>query len=211
MDKPKLNKSELTRLRRQVKMYNQFLPVLKLKKERLQSEHLRLKRELADGKEAFAESRRAAAGLVALLAEDLPINLVAMARAEEVVINEKVIAGVEVPVLDHVLFSDIKLPFFGLPAWVARALPRLRELVLKHKQLEVLSQQAERVGYELRKATQKVNLFEKVLVPETREAIRRIEIALGDQQVAAVCRGKIAKSKKQREAEREAAAMEATA
>ncbi|MDJ0837702.1 MAG: V-type ATP synthase subunit D [Acidobacteriota bacterium] len=200
MDKPKLNKSELTRLRRQIKMYNQFLPVLKLKKERLQAEHLRLKRELAERRESFAKKREAVRGLESLLPEPLPIDLPAMIRAVEIRVEEKVIAGVKVPVLEEVGFADVELPRFGLPPWVNRALPLLRAMVAEYKELEVLALQAECINHELRKATQKVNLFEKVLIPDTKEAVRRIEIALGDQQVAAVCRGKIAKTKQQRAA-----------
>jgi len=207
MDKPKLNKSELTRLRRQLKMFDQFLPVLKLKKERLQAEHLRLKREVRAAERALDERREAARGIAALLCEPLPIDLPAMARATEVRISERIIAGVYVPVLDHVGFADVELSRFGLPAWVNRALPELRALVLAHKSLEVLREQAERIGHELRKATQKVNLFEKVLIPDTKEVIRRIEIALGDQQVAAVCRGKLAKTKQLRAAEAEGVAL----
>ena len=45
--------------------------------------------------------------------------------------------------------------------------------------------------------TQRVNLFEKVKIPECRENIRRIGIYLGDMDTSAVVRSKIAKSKLQ--------------
>ena len=48
---------------------------------------------------------------------------------------------------------------------------------------------------ELRTTSQRVNLFEKVKIPECRENIRVIKIAIGDEQTAAVTRGKIAKSR----------------
>ena len=54
---------------------------------------------------------------------------------------------------------------------------------------------------ELRTATQRVNLFEKVKIPETREIIKKISIYLGDQQTSEVVRGKIAKKKLTRTAE----------
>ena len=47
----------------------------------------------------------------------------------------------------------------------------------------------------MRKVTQRVNLFEKVLIPRTREQIRRIRIYLSDAERAAVVRSKIAKRK----------------
>ena len=109
-----------------------------------------------------------------------------------------VIAGVGVPSLRDIVFPDLDIPRFGLPPWTCRALPRLRELARQNAECLVLREKYARVGRELRKATQKVNLFEEVLIPETREAIRRIEVTLGDQEVAAVCRGKIAKAKQAR-------------
>ena len=56
-------------------------------------------------------------------------------------------------------------------------------------------EQARLLGEELRMTSQRVNLFEKVKIPEARENIRKIQIYLGDQQTAAVVRGKIAKGK----------------
>ena len=48
---------------------------------------------------------------------------------------------------------------------------------------------------ELRVTTQRVNLFEKVKIPECLENIRRIRIYLGDQQANAVGISKVAKKK----------------
>ena len=48
---------------------------------------------------------------------------------------------------------------------------------------------------ELLITSQRVNLFEKVKVPESQEAIRRIKIYIGDQMANAVGRCKIAKRK----------------
>ncbi|MCK5007493.1 MAG: V-type ATP synthase subunit D, partial [Spirochaetales bacterium] len=61
--------------------------------------------------------------------------------------------------------------------------------------IAILEEQAELLDEELRITSQRVNLFEKVKVPETRENIRMIQIYLGDEQTAAVVRGKIAKKK----------------
>jgi V/A-type H+-transporting ATPase subunit D len=56
----------------------------------------------------------------------------------------------------------------------------------------------------------KVNLFEKVMIPNTQDNIRRIRIALGDQMTAGVARAKIAKAKleqKEQKGSMEAAAL----
>ena len=57
----------------------------------------------------------------------------------------------------------------------------------------VLDEQVRLLQQELRTTTQRVNLFEKVKIPETRANIKKITVYLGDQQVASVVRGKISK------------------
>lgn len=190
-----LNKTELTRLRREEKTYKQFLPVLQLKQEQLQVEQLKLKRQLAGREEELERARQEVGRYAPLFAESLTIPLADLVKVERIRLGERSIAGVKVPVLDEVVFSQLEYSRFGTPLWVSLVLLDLRTLVRQSTELRVLKRQEELVTRELRKATQKVNLFEKVLIPETREGIRRIKIALGDEQVAAVGRGKIAKSK----------------
>jgi V/A-type H+-transporting ATPase subunit D len=48
----------------------------------------------------------------------------------------------------------------------------------------------------VRTITQRVNLFDKVLIPQARDNIRRIQIFLADGERAAVVRAKIAKGKR---------------
>ena len=61
--------------------------------------------------------------------------------------------------------------------------------------IKTLQEQMDLLGKELRTTSQRVNLFEKVKIPEAKENIRRISIYLGDQDTSAVVRGKIAKRK----------------
>jgi V/A-type H+-transporting ATPase subunit D len=60
---------------------------------------------------------------------------------------------------------------------------------------EIVEEQKRRLEKELRVTTQRVNLFEKVKIPETQASIKKIQVYLGDQQTAAVVRGKIAKGR----------------
>ena len=48
---------------------------------------------------------------------------------------------------------------------------------------------------ELRTTSQRVNLFEKVKIPEAKANIKKISVYLGDQQVSEVVRSKISKKK----------------
>jgi V/A-type H+/Na+-transporting ATPase subunit D len=72
--------------------------------------------------------------------------------------------------------------------------------MLRDLEIRILDEQIRRLGEELRITTQRVNLFEKVKIPEAQENIRRIGIYLGDQQTAQVVRGKIAKRNLERAA-----------
>ena len=58
-----------------------------------------------------------------------------------------------------------------------------------------LSRVSDLIEAELRVTTQRVNLFEKVKIPECQENIRKIRIMLGDLETSAVARSKIAKRK----------------
>ena len=71
-----------------------------------------------------------------------------------------------------------------------------RELELD-LEAEVLEEQVRLLTKELRTTSQRVNLFEKVKIPETKANIKKIGIFLGDEQVAAVVRSKISKKKLQ--------------
>ena len=61
--------------------------------------------------------------------------------------------------------------------------------------MKIIQKQHILISKNLKKATQKVSLFEKVLIPDTQEAIKKINIILGDEQVASVGRAKSAKNK----------------
>ena len=59
----------------------------------------------------------------------------------------------------------------------------------------MFEEQRRLLAEELRTTNQRVNLFERVKIPECKEAIRKIRIFLGDVQTLDVARSKIAKQK----------------
>ena len=90
---------------------------------------------------------------------------------------------------------------WATPAWVDDAVAALTDVLALQCERAVLERQRELVAEELRTTSQRVNLFEKVKIPDCRENIRVIKIAIGDEQTAAVTRGKIAKSRSPGEGE----------
>jgi V/A-type H+-transporting ATPase subunit D len=109
--------------------------------------------------------------------------------------DEGNIAGVTIPVFQGVEFERAAYDLYEAPVWIDSALALMEQLLRTQMELEIVSRQRELLAHELRITTQRVNLFEKVKIPETIADIRKIRIYLGDQQTAQVVRGKIAKRK----------------
>ena len=197
----KLTKNELKVQKDRLKQFQRYLPTLQLKKQQLQAVVMQVTAQL----EQVARQRQAAvAGLddwVAVFAENdsFPAEkrLDALIRPRHVVCGEQNIAGVTVPVFQELSFEDIRYDVADYPLWVDTAAVRLREIARLDALEKTLRRQIELLERELRATAQRVNLFEKVKIPEAKENIRDIGIYLGDQQTSAVVRGKIAKKKLQ--------------
>ena len=197
----KLTKNELKVQKDRLKQFQRYLPTLQLKKQQLQAVVMQVTAQL----EQVARQRQAAvAGLddwVAVFAENdsFPAEkrLDALIRPRHVVCGEQNIAGVTVPVFQELSFEDIRYDVADYPLWVDTAAVRLREIARLDALEKSLRRQVELLERELRATAQRVNLFEKVKIPEAKENIRVIGIYLGDQQTSAVVRGKIAKKKLQ--------------
>ena len=197
----KLTKNELKVQKDRLKQFQRYLPTLQLKKQQLQSVVMQVTAQL----EQVARERQAAvAGLddwVAVFAENdsFPAEkrLETLVRPRHVFCGEQNIAGVVVPVFQELSSEDIQYDVADYPLWVDTAAVRLREIARLDALEKTLRRQVELLEQELRATAQRVNLFEKVKIPEAKENIRVIGIYLGDQQTSAVVRGKIAKKKLQ--------------
>lgn len=194
MAKVKLTKGELKKQRDSLRRYERYLPILQLKKQQLQMEILKGLHLLAEKKELQAKRIDAVDAWAGLLAEP-EVDLKPWLKPLEIFRDTKNIAGVEVPVFKSVRFADADYDLFATPMWMDAALEALQALVSLREEISVLERGIEILRHELRITTQRVNLFEKVKIPETREAIRIIKIYLGDQMANAVGHSKIAKSK----------------
>ena len=118
-----------------------------------------------------------------------------MFAVEEILTRKGNIAGVPIPIFEDVRLKRGKPDLFATPTWVDDALETLAEIARVQAQREILTEQHRRLAEELRVTSQRVNLFEKVKIPECKENIRVIKIFLGDEQTASVARGKIAKKR----------------
>ncbi|HIE10659.1 MAG TPA: V-type ATP synthase subunit D [Kiritimatiellae bacterium] len=186
-------KNELKAQRDALERYLRYLPTLQLKKQQLQIVVRRVENEVEDLRQKIAQALRAAESWVALFSEEFdPQKYLAV---ERVVIAEGNVAGVAIPVFKSVVFRKEVPDLFVTPSWYDDALALLESLTELQIRRLLLEEQLRRLREELRITTQRVNLFEKVKIPECRENIRIIRIFLGDQQTAEIARAKVAKRK----------------
>lgn len=204
MAKIKHTKNELKAQREALQRYERFLPMLQLKKQQLQAEIQSITARIheVDGKaDSVRSSMRA---WVALFSE--PVDLKQYVSLEDVRVSQGNIAGVDIPVYEGVTLTGDSPDLFETPPWVDDAVKSLSTLIELTAERETLEEQKRRIMEELRTTSQRVNLFEKVKIPESRENIRIIKIFLGDQQTAAVARGKLAKKRTEQQVQERATA-----
>ena len=192
MAKIKLTKNELKSQKDALKRYVRYLPTLVLKKQQLQMVIRRVEHQEAEKSGQLESLTAELERWVDVFSEQVEFeNLL---KIESLTTEAGNIAGVDIPVFQGIEFQEAEYSLFSIPLWVDKALEFLKQITTLHVEISVLQEQIKRLGDELRITTQRVNLFEKVKIPETREHIRIIRIYLGDQQTAAVVRGKIAKT-----------------
>lgn len=193
MAKIKHTKNELKAQRDALRRFKRYLPTLLLKKQQLQMEMRQLDQRM---EEVRGEEQRLLAGLapwVRLFAE--PVDLAALVELDEVRTTTGNIAGVNIPVLQEMAFKPSSRDLHGSAPWVDDGTHALEQMVRLRVELDILAEQHRLLADELRTTSQRVNLFEKVKIPECEENIRVIRIFLGDAQTAEVARAKIAKGK----------------
>jgi len=193
MAKIKLTKNELKKQKDSLKMYQRYLPTLMLKKQQLQGEirltDARLK-ELKISEEQLDESFKSWIGVFG----EAGIFTKDILKIIDVRTSHGNIAGVSIPVFEGADFEIATYDFLKTPLWLDLAVDRMKQALLLQMEMEIVEEQRRRLDKELRTTTQRVNLFEKIKIPESRNNIKTIQVYLGDQQTAAVVRGKIAKS-----------------
>ena len=194
MAKIKLTKTELKAQTDALKRFQRFLPMLQLKKRQLQGEIAGIVAKVEEVSAKEQSVRRSLEAWVGLFStgEELLGGLVTV---KEVKTSSANIAGVEIPVFDGIETEVKPIDLWATPAWVDDAVTTLTDVLALQCERAVLKRQRALVAEELRTTSQRVNLFEKVKIPDCRENIRVIKIAIGDEQTAAVTRGKIAKSR----------------
>ena len=193
--KIKLTRPELKRYRDALTRFERYLPMLKLKQQQLQLAVRQANQRRRQADEALQSAVGQFEPYSNVLADVAGLDVRALAKPQRVTTATSNIAGLKIPVFEDIEFAAAQYSLFATPPWVDSAMLDLRRISRCQAELQVLQQQCDLLRRELTKISQRVNLFEKVKIPEAAEAIRVIRISLGDEMTAAVGRAKIAKAK----------------
>lgn len=193
MAKIKLTKNEQKKQKDSLKMYQRYLPTLMLKKQQLQLVIRQVEASVKDKRAERDRFQNDVFSWVDVFGEE--VDFESLVKIKTLEIESGNIAGVDIPVFKGIEFELPEYDLFAMPLWVDNGVENVSKLLAYDEEVKILEKQIELLGVELRVTTQRVNLFEKVKIPETKENIRKIGIYLGDQQTASVVRGKMAKKK----------------
>ena len=194
MAKIKLTKTELKAQTDALKRFQRFLPMLQLKKQQLQGVIASI---VQKAEETTARERAVRDDLdrwVGLFATDEEL-LAGLVKVKSVNTGMANVAGVTIPTFESIETDVKEVNAWSTPAWVDNAVDTTTQILSLQCERSIYQEQKALIEKELQLTSQRVNLFEKVKIPECREAIRKIKIAIGDEQTAAVTRGKIAKGR----------------
>ena len=194
MAKIKLTKNELKVQKDILKMYRRYLPTLTLKKQQLQAEIRTIEAKAKAVRKEKEEIEKEFDSWIAVFSEKeaFPDGLISVSNIRR---GDGNIAGVSIPTYEGADFSTANYDLYDTPLWVDIAANHMEKAMSLDLEAEVLDEQDRLLEIELLATSQRVNLFEKVKIPETEENIKKISIYMADQQVSAVVRSKISKRK----------------
>ncbi|BCR21535.1 V-type ATP synthase subunit D [Borrelia sp. HM] len=193
MSKIKLTKNELKKQKDNLKMFSRYLPTLQLKKQQLHLEIRKIESLKIDRKIEQEKLKKNIESWIALFGESFSFQ--DWIKIKKVAIVFSNIAGITIPVFNSVEYETINHDLLLTPYWVDSGIDAIKNIIRINAEIEVLNEQASLLEAELNTTSQRVNLFEKIMIPNAKINIKKINVYLGDQQTAAVVRGKMAKAR----------------
>lgn len=193
MAKTKHTKNELKKEKNNLRRYERYLPTLAIKKKQLQAEIIKALHSAEELETTIKNFTQSVYKWADVFSEEANIGgYIKVSKVHTAPLN---VAGIDVPVFQRLDIEEKPYDYISTPLWVDFGIEAVKRLCVLKAQAQVIARQVELLREELRITTQRVNLFEKVKIPEAKDNIRRIRIFLGDLGTAAVVTGKTAKRK----------------
>ena len=119
-----------------------------------------------------------------------------MVYVDSLEIDHKKIAGVKIPQLKSISLSIKEILWHEAPHWYPDVLTYLKEFAELTTKLSVAEQTLKILERERKRTTQKVNLYEKVQIPELEDALKKIKRFLEDKENLSKAAQKMVKARK---------------
>ncbi|WP_250655874.1 V-type ATP synthase subunit D [Alkalimarinus coralli] len=196
MAKLALNKSALSKEKQKQAAYGKYLPSLELKQKQLLLERKKAEQALIEHRELIEKIQQDVYQRLPMLALR-HIQMEGLVKVDQLDIQEENVLGTLLPSLKKVEYRRARYSYLARPHWVDEVANALEQVIRLKLEEEILQVRAKRLNKAVRTITQRVNLFSKVLIPDSKKNIKRIGLFLSDQERAAVVRSKLAKQKHQ--------------
>ena len=193
-----LTKASLSKQKRQLKVFQDVLPSLDLKRRQLIAERNNAKRILAETQKRLQEIDPEIAQQIPMLSNQL-VDLTNIVQLTAVELGEENVMGTRLPKIKQVQIQVPDYALLGKPFWVDRLVKLLKVALKTQIGVQVAQRRLELLVRAERIATQRFNLFDKVLIPRTKANIKKIQIYLADAERAGVVNSKIAKRKQEKQ------------
>lgn len=195
MPRLQLNKSSLARETAQLRTYERFLPSLDLKRQQLMAERAKARLAVVALKDKVRALAAQVAANVPMLA-DADIDLDGLVRLTNYELGTENVVGTKLPVLTGMTVDVQPYSPMAKPHWVDDVARLLHDMLQVRLELGVAKERVALLDAAVTTITQRVNLFDKVLIPTSRANIKKIRIYLSDEEMASVVRSKISKRKR---------------
>ncbi len=192
MAKLQLSKSALAREQKSLKTFERFLPSLDLKRQQVMAERAKAEKALANTQQEIERFRKEAGEKLPMLALG-EVDLTDLAKLKKVTLGTENVVGTRLPKLEEIEVEVRPYALMGRPQWVDRTAEILHDMLELRVRVQVEERRLALLEQAVKTVTQRVNLFDKVLIPTAKQNIKRIQIYLSDLQTAAVARSKLAK------------------
>lgn len=194
MSRLQLNKSSLSREAKNLRTYQRFLPSLDLKRRQLMAERAKARKVVDKIKQDIETINTRVRREIPMLA-DTGIDLNGLVSVTQVNIAQENIVGTRLPRLNDMALAVRPYAFLAKPHWVDSLVTQLSARLEQQIELQIAERRVVLLESAVNMITQRVNLFEKVLIPEALSNIKKIRIYLSDEEMAAVVRSKMVKRK----------------
>ncbi len=193
-----LTKASQSKQKRQLKVFEGVLPSLDLKRRQISAERGKAREMLAQTQQKLKDIEPEIAREIPMLSNQL-VGLKDIVKVTGVDLVEENVMGTRLPKVKEVQIQVRDYALLGKPFWVDRLVELLKLALENQIGVQVAQQRVKLLDQAERIVTQRFNLFDKVLIPQTKANIKKIQIYLADADRAGVVNSKIAKRKKEKQ------------